>query len=133
MPVRRVCLDHLTLPVTDGAASAAFYRAALVEGLGWRELVFDGRSTFGPEGSEDLILAEVAAPVMPIHVAFAVDDRDAVARFHAAAIAAGGRDNGGPGLRAHYSPGYYAAFVLDPDGHNVEAVFNTDRPAPPEG
>lgn len=129
MPVRRVCLDHLTLPVTDGKASAAFYRAALVEGMGWRELELDGRSTFGPEGSEDLILAEVPGPVLPIHVAFAADDRDTVGRFHAAAIAAGGRDNGGPGLRPHYSPGYYAAFVLDPDGHNVEAVYNTDRPA----
>ncbi len=130
MPTRRVCLDHLILPVADAETSAAFYRAALVDGLGWNQVIFDGRFVFGPEGSEDLVLQPVPGPVSPIHVAFAADDRDGVARFHAAALAAGGRDNGVPGLRPHYSPGYYAAFVLDPDGHNVEAIFNTDRPGP---
>jgi catechol 2,3-dioxygenase-like lactoylglutathione lyase family enzyme len=56
------------------------------------------------------------------HVAFAAPDRAAVDRFHAAALTAGGRDNGGPGLRPHYHPDYYGAFILDPDGHNIEAV-----------
>ena len=63
-----------------------------------------------------------------MHLAFQAADRVAVDRFHAAALAAGGRDHGKPGERAEYHPGYYGAFVLDPDGHNIEAVFH-DRPA----
>ncbi|WP_223252345.1 VOC family protein [Paracoccus mutanolyticus] len=64
----------------------------------------------------------------PVHVAFAAPDRATVADFHAAALAAGGRDNGRPGPRPEYHPGYYGAFVLDPDGNNIEAVFHGDRP-----
>ena len=63
-----------------------------------------------------------------MHVAFAAPDRATVADFHAAALAAGGRDNGRPGPRHEYHPGYYGAFVLDPDGNNIEAVFHGDRP-----
>lgn len=127
MPVRRVCLDHLTLPVVDPDASAAFYRVALVEGLGWHEVEVDGNIGFGPEGSEDLILGRGVSEVVPLHVAFAADSFAAVVRFHERALAAGGRDNGRPGPRPEYAPGYHAAFVLDPDGHNIEAVFHEGR------
>jgi catechol 2,3-dioxygenase-like lactoylglutathione lyase family enzyme len=61
-------------------------------------------------------------PITGVHVAFAVGSRDEVDRFHTAGVAAGGRDNGAPGVRPHYHPNYYGAFILDPDGHNIEAV-----------
>ena len=83
----------------------------------------DGYVAFGPPGSEDLAI-EQGEPNGPLHVAFAAPDRETVHAFHAAALAAGGRDHGGPGERPHYHPGYYAAYVLDPDGNNVEGVFH---------
>ena len=82
---------------------------------------------FGPRGSEDLAIT-AGVPAAPIHIAFLARDRDAVAAFHAAALDAGGRDNGGPGPRPKYHEHYYGAFVLDPDGNNVEAVCH-DAPA----
>jgi predicted lactoylglutathione lyase len=63
-------------------------------------------------------------PITPVHLCFAASSREEVDEFYKAALAAGGRDNGPPGLREHYHPGYYGAFGLDPDGHNVEAVFH---------
>ena len=72
----------------------------------------------------DFWLAQSDAPTVA-HVALRADDRETVDAFHAAALAAGGRDNGGPGVRPQYHPGYYGAFVLDPDGNNVEAVHHT--------
>jgi catechol 2,3-dioxygenase-like lactoylglutathione lyase family enzyme len=85
----------------------------------------DGRDVaFGPEGLDDFVISLAYPPGAPIHVAFAADSRQQVDAFYAAAIAAGGRDNGAPGIRPGYSPGYYGAFVLDPDGHNVEAVYH---------
>jgi catechol 2,3-dioxygenase-like lactoylglutathione lyase family enzyme len=72
--------------------------------------------------SEDLALVE-GEPASPLHLAFVAPDPEAVDAFHAAALASGGRDNGPPGLRERYNPHYYAAFVIDPDGHNVEALF----------
>jgi predicted lactoylglutathione lyase len=69
-------------------------------------------------------------PAAPVHVAFAASDRGTVDKFHRAAVKAGGRDNGTPGLRPHYHGGYYAAFVIDPDGNNVEAVFHGERQLP---
>ena len=77
----------------------------------------------GPEGSEDFWIAP-GEPTAPVHIAFAAPDRATVDAFHAAALAAGGRDNGRPGLRPQYHAGYYAAYVFDPDGNNVEAVFH---------
>ena len=78
---------------------------------------------FGPPGSPALWLhAADGAAGRGVHLAFRAADRDAVARFHAAGLRAGGRDNGGPGLRPDYSPTYYAAFLIDPDGNNIEAV-----------
>ena len=127
---RRVCIDHLTLPVADLATSRAFYAAAL-GALGWREASVEGMPTWGPPGAEDFSIAEGAPPPSGMHLAFLTDSSDRVASFHAAGLAAGGTDNGAPGLRPAYHEGYYAAYLLDPDGNNVEAVFH-DRPHEPD-
>ncbi len=109
--------DHIGLKVRDVKASVKFYEAA----LGPLGHVADG-SGIGPKGAPALWLSEGKAA--PVHVAFRAGTRAEVDRFHAAGLKAGGRDNGGPGLRKDYGPKYYAAFLLDPDGNNVEAVFN---------
>jgi catechol 2,3-dioxygenase-like lactoylglutathione lyase family enzyme len=122
--VREAFIDHVTLTVRDHEASRRFYRAALAP-WGSREVEYEeGAVAFGPEGSEDLVIAAGEPASAPVHVAFAAPDRATVDAFHEAALAAGGRDNGPPGLRPHYHEGYYAAYVLDPDGNNVEAVFH---------
>jgi catechol 2,3-dioxygenase-like lactoylglutathione lyase family enzyme len=127
MPVRQVVIDHLTIGVSDLARSREFYRQALAP-LGFVELGpwCDGarEATFGLEGADDFGLSLEYPAGAPVHVAFAADLRDQVDAFYDAALAAGGRDNGGPGLRPEYSEGYYGAFVLDPDGHNIEAVHH---------
>jgi catechol 2,3-dioxygenase-like lactoylglutathione lyase family enzyme len=110
--------DHVGLQVRDLEASKRFYRAVL-EALG-RELTLEREDTFA---ADELYVSADAEPTGPIHLAFEAADRDAVARFHEAALAAGGTDNGGPGERA-YHPGYYAAYAFDPDGNNIEAVFH---------
>jgi catechol 2,3-dioxygenase-like lactoylglutathione lyase family enzyme len=113
-------LDHIGIRVSDLERSRAFYRAALAP-LGIEELmVFPGAAGFGVKQKPEFWLREGAVSD-PVHVAFATD-RPTVDAFHAAALAAGGTDNGGPGVREIYHPGYYGAFVLDPDGHNIEAV-----------
>ena len=114
-------IDHLSINVSDMAASKRFYEAAL-KPLGYTLMMDFGDKAvgFGEGGKPDFWIGQGAAH--PSHVAFRSTDRAAVDAFYAAAIAAGGRDNGAPGLRAQYHPGYYGAFVLDPDGHNVEAV-----------
>jgi catechol 2,3-dioxygenase-like lactoylglutathione lyase family enzyme len=121
-------LDHISLGVTDLELSRRFYDAAL-RPLGIvRILDFSGRgSDYGsmaaPLGVEFTITAEQEVPPAPgTHVCFRAPDREAVRTFHAAALRAGGHDDGGPGLRELYHPDYYAAFVLDPDGHRIEAV-----------
>jgi catechol 2,3-dioxygenase-like lactoylglutathione lyase family enzyme len=111
-------LDHVHLRVADLEASKCFYRAA-VGALGL-ELTREGDGWFFVD---ELFISADEPPVGPVHIAFQAADRDAVHRFHAAAVAAGGRDNGAPGER-QYHPGYYAAYVLDPDGNNVEAVHH---------
>lgn len=128
-------LHHLSLGVADLAKSLAFYDRALAP-LGfvrvWSDLRPGERGQavgYGVSGGdEELALKQVDdGPVgesRGFHVAFAAPSREAVARFHAAALAAGGRDNGAPGLREAYGPHYYAAFVIDPDGHRLEAVCN---------
>ena len=118
-------IDHIGLDVTNIVRSKAFYAAALAP-LGYRVVAeeTDGGSTvvmFGVEGPE-FVIADKDRPGEANHVAFRADTRDQVDDFHAAAVAAGGRDNGGPGVRGHYGPNYYAAFVFDPDGFNIEAV-----------
>src|SRR5512142_1091154 len=111
--------DHVHLRVRDLEAAKRFYRAVLgalghtprdesPEYIAFDELWIDQADATGPSR---------------VHIAFAARDQDAVRRFHQAGLAAGGRDNGAPGER-HYHPGYFAAFVLDPDGHNVEAVYH---------
>lgn len=125
--MRPICVDHMTLPVGDFERSRAFYRAALVDGMGWVELDVEGLVTFGPEGAEDLSL-DTGGPLRPaIHLAFAATDFEQVEGFHREGLAAGGRDNGAPGPRSQYSPGYHGAFLLDPDGHNVEAVWHAQE------
>lgn len=118
-------IDHLALDVTDIGRSRAFYAAALAP-LGYRILAEerDGEATvvmFGI-GEPEFVIADKDRPGEGNHVAFRAGNRAQVDAFHAAALAAGGRDNGAPGLRQRYGPTYYAAFVLDPDGFNIEAV-----------
>ncbi|ADB49847.1 VOC family protein [Conexibacter woesei] len=120
--VRRVVIDHVKIGVSDLARSRAFYVAALAP-LGFGELYADESGiSFGPPGVDDFIVSTLVPTAAGLHVAFAAERRDQVDAFHAAALAAGGVDNGAPGPRTQYSAGYYGAFVLDPDGHNVEAV-----------
>jgi catechol 2,3-dioxygenase-like lactoylglutathione lyase family enzyme len=112
-------LDHVHLRVSDLGAAKRFYRAILAtvgreptyesdEAIGFDELWIDAADSAGPSR---------------VHLAFQAEDQDAVKRFYEAGLKAGGRDNGAPGERK-YHPGYYAAFLLDPDGHNIEAVFH---------
>jgi catechol 2,3-dioxygenase-like lactoylglutathione lyase family enzyme len=124
-------IDHVKLPVSDLDASRAFYKTALAA-LGWK-LVWDETPTLGfgrGDGGEDdepFALGLEQTPIARTHVALTAATPDEVDAFHTAAIAAGGRDNGPPGERP-YGGHYYAAFVLDPDGHNIEAVFHGDLP-----
>ena len=116
--------DHIGLRVKDVGASARFYEAALAE-LGHVLGSHDASSAgLGPKGAPALWLYEAreGAKGRGTHVAFRAESHAAVDRFHKAGLAAGGRDNGAPGVREDYSPKYYAAFLIDPDGNNVEAV-----------
>jgi catechol 2,3-dioxygenase-like lactoylglutathione lyase family enzyme len=112
--------DHIGLKVKDLDTAVRFYRAVL-EPLG---LIQDESGGFGPPGAPALWLYQKEDSTDgTAHIAFRAKDRKAVDRFHAAGLKAEGRDHGKPGLRADYSPTYYAAFLIDPDGNNVEAVF----------
>jgi catechol 2,3-dioxygenase-like lactoylglutathione lyase family enzyme len=116
-------IDHVTLGVSDIQRSRTFYdRTLAVIGI---ERLYAGGDTFAGYGAGKKAFFWIglkAIPITGVHVAFSVDNRDFVDRFHAAGIAAGGRDNGAHGLRPNYHPNYYGAFILDPDGHNIEAV-----------
>jgi catechol 2,3-dioxygenase-like lactoylglutathione lyase family enzyme len=115
-------IDHVKLFVADPAASRAFYEAALAP-LGYRVLLEPAPSVVGMgKDRPDFWLAE--GPPTTCHVSFRAESEQEVQRFHAAATAAGGRDNGEPGLRPRYHQNYYGAFVLDLDGNNVEAVYH---------
>jgi catechol 2,3-dioxygenase-like lactoylglutathione lyase family enzyme len=115
-------IDHVIVTVSDYAASRAFYRAAL-EPLGHDVVMEFGRGCgLGVEGKPDFWIHQAEPVRPPVHIAFASADRSGVDRFYAAAMAAGGRDNGPPGLRPHDHPDYYGAFGLDRDGNNIEAV-----------
>jgi catechol 2,3-dioxygenase-like lactoylglutathione lyase family enzyme len=116
-------IDHISLTVSDYDAAKKFYAAAL-KPLGWKLMMEFGRTAgFGVDGKPYFWIAEGKKKTRPnVHVAFGAAARKDVDKFHKAAIKAGATDNGKPGLRLDYHPTYYAAFVLDPDGHNVEAV-----------
>ena len=128
-------LHHLSFGVADIERASAFYDAVLAP-LGYVRVWSDLRPGeagqavgYGlPGGGDKLALKHRPDGQRPpgpgFHLAFAAPDRAAVDRFHEAALRSGGRDNGAPGLRTHYGPHYYAAFVIDPDGHAIEAVFN---------
>jgi len=130
-------IDHIGMPVSDIARATEFYQKALAPlGLGIvmevsaAETGHGAAVGFGPPGkAEDFQsgkpsfwIGEGARLTGPIHVAFVASSRAAVDAFYRAGLAAGGKDNGPPGLRPHYHANYYAAFVLDPDGNNIEAV-----------
>jgi catechol 2,3-dioxygenase-like lactoylglutathione lyase family enzyme len=123
-------IDHTGITVTDLVRSRAFYERALAP-LGYRVVrekrgaVGFGEPTAVARGGDphgDFWLTEEAAAVPRLHFAFTAADHATVEAFHAAALAAGGRDNGPPGFRPKYHADYYAAFVLDPEGYNIEAV-----------
>ena len=123
-------LDHIGFPVSDYARSKAFYAKALAP-LGYALVMEIGAEDteskfpaagFGAAGKPDFWIGGEGGLRGILHVAIVAKDRAAVDGFHRASLAAGARDNGPPGLRPHYHADYYAAFVLDPDGHNVEAV-----------
>lgn len=115
-------LDHVGFGVKDMAVSREFYVRALAP-LGYTAIIDFGQAVgLGADGKPDLWLAAEGASTPPVHLAFVAQTRAQVDAFHAAALAAGGTDNGGPGIRAHYHPNYYAAFVKDPDGNNIEVV-----------
>jgi catechol 2,3-dioxygenase-like lactoylglutathione lyase family enzyme len=115
-------IDHIKLHVRDVERSRAFYEAALAP-LGYRVMLapVPGQFGFGADRPDFWLALDPEAAGFA-HVAFGVDTTDLVDAFHAAALDAGGRDNGAPGPRPQYHPRYYGGFVLDPDGNNVEAV-----------
>jgi catechol 2,3-dioxygenase-like lactoylglutathione lyase family enzyme len=117
-------IDHVSLYVADIERSKAFYAEALAP-LGYEVIMeFDSVAGLGARGKPDFWIAQ-GEPRAPIHVAFSSADRATVDAFHAAALQAGGKDNGAPGLRPHYHQNYYGAYAHDPDGNNVEAVCHS--------
>jgi catechol 2,3-dioxygenase-like lactoylglutathione lyase family enzyme len=125
-----VVIDHVGFSVSDYERGKAFYAAALAA-LGYTMIVEVPASAteagfaaagFGVGRKPDFWIAGEGKLERPLHIAIAAPDRAAVDAFHRAALAAAGRDHGAPGLRPQYHQDYYAAFVLDPDGHNIEAV-----------
>ncbi|HXQ45356.1 MAG TPA: VOC family protein [Caulobacteraceae bacterium] len=122
-------LDHIELAVADIARARAFYDRALAA-IGVDVVMSVGSGAqialgYGSEGRPYFWVVQGPPLTGHLHVAFTAKDRATVDAFHAAAMAAGGRDNGPPGLRPQYHANYYGAFVFDPDGHNIEAVCHT--------
>lgn len=117
-------IDHVGFSVSDYARAKDFYQQALAP-LGYTlvmEVTAEQAGGFGRDGKPDFWIGGEGKLEKPVHVAFTANDRPTVDAFYRAALAAGGKDNGPPGLRPNYHPNYYGAFVLDPDGHNIEAV-----------
>jgi catechol 2,3-dioxygenase-like lactoylglutathione lyase family enzyme len=124
-------IDHVGFSVSDYARARAFYEEALAP-LGYvlvmkttAQETGKPAAGFGAGGKPDFWIGGEGQLDKPLHIAIAAEDRATVDAFYRAALAAGGRDNGSPGLRPQYHPNYYGAFVLDPDGHNIEAVCHT--------
>ncbi|MDB5224971.1 MAG: Lactoylglutathione lyase [Candidatus Adlerbacteria bacterium] len=118
-------IAHVSLHVSDMARSKEFFAAAL-HPLGYKvtsEFADYKVCGFGVDGNSDLWI-DGNGVSRPMHVAFEAKNDEEVNEFHKAALAAGGKDNGAPGIRKDYSPGYYAAFALDPDGNNIEVVHH---------
>jgi catechol 2,3-dioxygenase-like lactoylglutathione lyase family enzyme len=116
-------IDHIIIGAADVESAKKFYKAAL-QPLGYT-IGFEGDWGAGfknAEGALDFWVRSEEKTITPVHIAFHAEDRALVSAFYEAAIAAGGKDNGAPGLRPHYHENYYAAFVLDADGHNLETV-----------
>lgn len=129
-------LDHIGLSVADLSRSRAFYDAVMpplgascVMAVSAEETggTYEGAG-YGRDGKPSFWIGTGGRTKGSLHVAFVVETRAAVDAFYVAARAAGATDNGAPGLRPHYHPNYYAAFVLDPDGHNIEAVCHSPLP-----
>ena len=119
-------IDHTGFGVSDYAASKAFYERALAPlGISLIMEVMEAAAGFGSGGKPIFWLEKQRTPVTEVHVAFLAKDRATVDAFHTAGLEAGGKDNGAPGVRATYHPDYYGAYVLDPDGNNVEAVCHS--------
>jgi catechol 2,3-dioxygenase-like lactoylglutathione lyase family enzyme len=116
-------LDHTGINISNFETSKEFYTQVLAP-LGYQlSKEFNGAMAgFGIEGEPDFWIMQGEVNTPRIHIAFRAQTRDLVRAFYQAALESGGRDNGAPGLRTHYHPEYYAAFILDPDGHNIEAV-----------
>lgn len=122
-------LDHLGIGVRDFAKSRAFYEQALAPLGASVVMEFPGVAGLGRAGQPQFwIHGTDAAPAEKLHIAFVAENREQVKAFHEAALAAGAKDNGAPGLRPQYHPNYYGAFVFDLDGNNIEAVCHA-----PEG
>jgi len=122
-------IDHIGMTVSDYERSKAFYTRVLAP-LGI-EFITDvqGWAGFGRQGKPEFWFGVHEATQNPMHIAFSADSREAVNQFYDAAIQAGAKDNGKPGLREIYHPNYYGAFVIDPDGHNIEAVCHNEDSA----
>lgn len=115
-------IDHTGVLVTDTDRSLAFYTKALAP-LGFEVVMrFGPHAGLGVNKKPEFWISSAAAPTDKIHIAFRAETRSLVNKFYEEAMAAGGRDNGPPGVREMYHPHYYGAFVLDPDGHNIEVV-----------
>ena len=116
-------LDHVTIAVSDIERSKAFYDQAL-RPLGIERLYAEGNTAtgYGTNRKAFFWIGLRSAAQTSVHVAFTAQDRETIDQFSKVALAAGGKDNGQPGLRPHYHENYYGAFVFDPDGHNIEAV-----------
>lgn len=121
-------LDHLSLYVKNVTVSRTFYEAVLLPN-GWKLVRDFGEIAvgFGHENYAELALVREKTRIQSSHLAFKVDNRSAVDSLYLSAIEAGASDNGAPGLRPHYHESYYAAFVLDPDGHNIEFVCHRSQ------
>ena len=115
-------IDHIGFVVSDYEKSKEFYSKCLAP-LGIKLVMeMEGWAGFGKSGKPEFWFGAQGAAHKQLHIAFAAETRDQVKRFYGEALAAGGIDNGTPGIREEYHPNYYGAFVFDPDGHNIEAV-----------
>lgn len=120
-------IDHIGFAITNKAKSDAFYAQALAP-LGIDRIAeVEGWVGYGKNSKPEFWFGEHDTPHPPMHIAFGADTRAEVDAFYAAAMAAGGTDNGAPGIRTIYHPNYYGAFVIDPDGHNIEAVCHASE------